>query len=67
MHKLGIDYDQINATQGNNNAFQASIIFNQMEAWDNELQLSMTQGVEYGNTAANFGELSGNASDLIGG
>lgn len=67
MHKLGVDYDQTNAQQGNNNAAQAQIILNMMIDWDNELALSAQQGVDYNtNPGSGFSELSGNAGNLIG-
>lgn len=68
MHKLGVDYDQINAMQGNANAAQSKLIFEQMKEWDNELALSAQQGVDYGSSPlSGRTEYSGNSRDLIGG
>lgn len=66
MHKLGVDYDQINAVQGNNNALQASIIFNQMAEWDSELVQQAQEGVDYGGSGSSgFTENGGNVSQLM--
>ena len=68
MHKHGIDYDQINAVQGDKNAAQAALIFSMMSEWDNELANSAQQGVDYGSSPiSGFSEYSGNSRDLIGG
>ncbi len=66
MHKLGVDYDRVNAAQADNNALQAALIFKQMEDWDGALQLSSTEGVDYGSSpSGGFGEMSGNARSLL--
>lgn len=48
MFKLGVDYDVINNAQGNANAAQAAMIFEQMSEWDSDLQNSSIQGQDYG-------------------
>lgn len=45
--KLGVDYDIINNTQGNNNAAIANTIFEAMSEWDSELANSALQGRDY--------------------
>lgn len=59
MQKLGVDYDIINNAQGNNQATLANTIFMQMAEWDDELQNSSVQGVDYGSGGSYSGELSG--------
>lgn len=46
--KLGVDYDIINNSQGNNNAGLANAIFQQMSEWDSDLANSSVQGIDYG-------------------
>lgn len=45
--KLGVDYDIISNTQGNNNANIAAGFLRQMEEWDGELQQQETEGEDY--------------------
>lgn len=47
MHRLGADYDDLNARMGDQNAVQAQIIFNAMKRWDNELALSAVTQMDY--------------------
>ena len=47
MHRLGADYDDINARMGDQNAVQAEIIARAMAKWDNELALSSVTQMDY--------------------
>lgn len=48
FYKLGVDYDIVNNEQGNANAAAAAGILSTMSEWDDELQLSSVQGMDYG-------------------
>ena len=66
MHKLGVDYDQINAAQADNNALQAKIMFEQMAEWDSQLAQSAQEGVDFGSVGnTGFQELGGSAMQLM--
>jgi hypothetical protein len=47
MYKLGIDYDDINARQGDSNARTAEIIFKSIEKWDSELARQSVMNMDY--------------------
>lgn len=47
-YKLGVDYDLVNNSQGNNNAALALGIYEQMSEWDTDMQNSAVQGPDYG-------------------
>jgi hypothetical protein len=67
MHKHGIDYDQINAIQGDKNAIQAELIFRGMSDWDTYLAQQAQEGLDYaGGASSGFSELGGRTSNLIG-
>lgn len=65
MHKLGVDYDQINAVQADANARLAQMIINGMAEWDSELAQNAQEGIDMGtNSNTGFQELSGRVSEL---
>lgn len=65
MYKLGVDYDIINNSQGDNNAGVANRLFLAMTDWDGQLAEGGLNGVDYSNyPSGSFTATSGQLHNL---
>lgn len=63
--KLGVDYDVVSNTQGNNNASVANAIYDIMTNWDARLQEAQTRGLDPFNSDQPGGWQSGKMTNSI--